>query len=149
MLCAHAPTAPEFVVPPHLFRVLLLGRMRLPITEPRAVGAARHLTLAVSTEPLEETSDPCGTHVCGFSENQALRCGFNPFLKDMNVECRQPMTDASKCWPRTFHVLEDPRSQWTSHCAARCGAQENLNLVQQTLTARLDTSPQGPGSHLS
>ena len=27
---AHAPTAPEFVVPPHLFRVLLLERMRLP-----------------------------------------------------------------------------------------------------------------------
>ena len=31
------------------------------------------------------------------------------------------MTDGSKCWPRTFHVLEDPSSQWTSHCAVRCG----------------------------
>ena len=34
---AHAPTAPEFVVPPHLFRVLFWK--------------------------VEETSDPCGTHV--------------------------------------------------------------------------------------
>ena len=51
---AHAPTAPEFVVPPHLFRVLLLERMRLslPITEATCGGCCHHLTLAVSTEPL-------------------------------------------------------------------------------------------------
>ena len=42
---AHAPTAPEFVVPPHLFRVLLLERMRLslPITEATCGGCCAPL----------------------------------------------------------------------------------------------------------
>ena len=42
---AHVPTAPEFVVPPHLFRVLLLERMRLalPITEATCGGCCAPL----------------------------------------------------------------------------------------------------------
>ena len=28
---SHAPTAPEFEIPPHLFRVLFLERLRLPL----------------------------------------------------------------------------------------------------------------------
>ena len=60
---AHAPTAREYTIPPHLFRVLLLERMRLPlpITEARCSGS---LTREDSTERL--------AHGQGESENVPL-----------------------------------------------------------------------------
>ena len=48
---AHAPTAREFTIPPHLFRVLLLERLRLPLLLTEATCEACH-------EPL----DPLGWH---------------------------------------------------------------------------------------
>ena len=44
---SHAPTAPEYTVPPHLFRVLLLERLALPlpVTEARCSGCHELLDL--------------------------------------------------------------------------------------------------------
>ena len=49
---AHAPTAPEYVIPPHLFRVLLQERLRLPlpITEGTCGGCGPRWILEESTE---------------------------------------------------------------------------------------------------
>ena len=39
---SHAPTAPEFEIPPHLFRVLFLERLRLPLPLTEKQGTACH-----------------------------------------------------------------------------------------------------------
>ena len=86
---AHAPTAPEFGVLPHLFRVLLLERMRLllPITDSTCSGCFAPL-------------DPRGLHRAACTRSGRLK------------KRATPMIDPSKCWPRPFHVSEDHSSRW-------------------------------------
>ena len=44
---SHAPTAPEYTVPPHLFRVLLLERLGLPLPVTKARCSGCHEPLDV------------------------------------------------------------------------------------------------------
>ena len=94
---AHAPTAREFTTPPHLFRMLLLERLRLPLLLTEAACEACH-------EPL----DPLGWHraacphtgrlkkwatkvertLAHICREAGARVKFNALLRDMNVGVR-------------------------------------------------------------
>ena len=52
---AHCPTAPEYTVPPHLFRTLLLERLQLPlqVTEARCEGSRWAATERLASEVAE------------------------------------------------------------------------------------------------
>ena len=70
VVLSHAPTTPEYTVPPHLFRVLLLERLGLPlpVTEARCTGCH---------EPL----DPTGRHFAACPRIGRLRKRATP-IKD-------------------------------------------------------------------
>ena len=66
LMLSHTPTAPEHTVPPHLFRVLLLERLALPlpVNEARCDGCheqldtlGRHLAACPRTRRLAEAGE--------------------------------------------------------------------------------------------
>ena len=81
VVLSHAPTAPEYIVPPNLFRVLLLERLLpLPVTEARCTGCH---------EPLDPRAPPCVplqpngcARIC---REGGAHVRFNVYLRDMNV----------------------------------------------------------------
>ena len=78
VVLSHAPTAPEYTVPPHLFRVLLLERLGLPlpVTEARCTGCH---------EPL----DPRGRHLATCPRTGRLRKRATPTERMLARICRE------------------------------------------------------------
>ena len=91
---SHAPTAPEYTVPPHLFRVLLLERLALPllVTEARCSGChelldlqGHHLAACPRTGRLKKRATPTERMLARICREAGARVRYNAFLRDMNV----------------------------------------------------------------
>ena len=91
---AHAPTAPEYVIPSHLFRTLLLERMQLPlqIDETRCSGCqspldalGRHRAACPSTGRLKKRAIPIERVLARVCREAGARVRFNAFMRDMNI----------------------------------------------------------------
>ena len=91
---AHAPTAREYTVPPHLFRVLLLERLRLPLPVTEAVCEGCHACLDVygyhraacsRTGRLKKRATPTERTLARIFCEAGARVRYNAFLRDMNV----------------------------------------------------------------
>ena len=91
---AHAPTAPEYVIPPHLFRVLLLERLRLPLTiteatcggcgaplDPRGI----HRAACTRSGRVRKRVAPVERMLARVFREAGARVRFNALLRDMNV----------------------------------------------------------------
>ena len=91
---AHEPTAPEYVIPPHLFRVLLLERLRLPlpITEATCGGCGApldprgiHRAACTRSGRVRKRAAPVERMLARVFREAGARVRFNAFLRDMNV----------------------------------------------------------------
>ena len=90
---AHAPTAPEYVIPSHLFRTLLLERMQLPlqIDETRCSGchgcldALGDRAACPSTGRLKKRAIPFERVLARVCREAGARVRFNAFMRDMNI----------------------------------------------------------------
>ena len=91
---AHAPTSPEFVIAPHLFRVLLLERLQLPLPIDEAVCSGcrapldplgRHRAACPRTGRLRKRASPTERMLARVCREAGARVRFNAFLRDMNV----------------------------------------------------------------
>ena len=94
MALSHAPTAPEFTIPPHLFRVLLLERLRLPLLLTEASCEAchepldplgRHRAACPHTGRLKKRASPVERVMARICREAGARVKFNARLRDMNV----------------------------------------------------------------
>ena len=93
----HAPTAPEYTVPPHLFRVILLERLALPlpVNEARCDAChepldtlGRHLAACPRTGRLRKRASPIERMLARICREAGARVRFNASLRDMNVHVR-------------------------------------------------------------
>ena len=100
---AYAPTAPKYVIPPHLFRVLLLERMRLPlpITDSTCSGCharldprGMHGAACTRSGRIRKLADPIERTLARVFREAGARVRFNVFLRDMNVGV--PVGDARR-----------------------------------------------------
>ena len=91
---AHAPTAREYTVAPHLFRVLLLERLQLPlqVTEALCEGChapldvhGRHRTACPRTGRLKKRATPTERTLARIFREAGARVRYNAFLRDRNV----------------------------------------------------------------
>ena len=120
---AHCPTSPEFTIPPHLFRTLLLERMSLSLqmTEARCEGChaqldscGHHRASCPRSGRVKKRATPTEHTVARIFREAGATVRKNVFLKDMNVEVTAE--DA-----RQIEVLAQdlpcfgggPRSPWT------------------------------------
>ena len=94
---SHAPTTVEFTVPPHLFRVLLLERLQLPLplTEATCNGChepkdplGRHRAACTRTGRIKKRSSPTERVLARVCREAGARVKFNAFLRDMNLGVR-------------------------------------------------------------
>ena len=94
---AHASTAREFTIPPHLFRVLLLERLRLPLLLTEATCEACHGPLdplgwhraaCPHTGRFKKRATPVERTLARTCREAGARVKFNAFLRDMNVGVR-------------------------------------------------------------
>ena len=100
---AFAPTAPEFTIAPHLFRVLVLERLHLPLPITEAVcegcGApvdihGHHRAACMRTERVKRRAVPTERVLARVFREAGARVRFNAFLRDMNVGV--PATDTRR-----------------------------------------------------
>ena len=86
---SHAPTTVEFTVPPHLFRVLLLERLQLPVplTEATCNGChepldplGRHRAACTRTGRIKKRSSPTERVLARVCREAGARVKFNAFL---------------------------------------------------------------------
>ena len=91
---SHSPTTVEFTVPPHLFRVLLLERLQLPLplTEATCNGChepldplGRHRAACTRTGRIKKRSSPTERVLARVCREAGARVKFNAFLRDMNL----------------------------------------------------------------
>ena len=91
---AYAPTAPEFVIPLHLLRVILLERLQLPllIAEATCIGCqaplnprGRHRAACPRTGRLKKRATPVERVLASICRASGLRERFSAFLRDMNI----------------------------------------------------------------
>ena len=91
---AFAPTAPEYTIQPHLFRVLLLERLQLPltITEVACEGCqapldahGRRRAACPRSGRLKKRATPIERVLARICREAGARVTFNAFLRDMNV----------------------------------------------------------------
>ena len=91
---ACAPTAREYTVPPHLFRVLLLERLRLPFPVTEAVCEGCHGCLDIygyhraacaRTGRLKKRATPTERTLARIFRKAGARVRYNVFLRDMDV----------------------------------------------------------------
>ena len=89
-----APTEPEYTVPPHLLRVLLLERLALPlpVTEARCSGRrepldlqGHHLAACPRTGRLMKRATPTERMLARICREAGARVRYNAFLRDMKV----------------------------------------------------------------
>ena len=94
---AFAPTAPEYVIPTHLFRVLLLERLQLPLPVDEAVCSGchapldplgRHIAACARTGRLKKRATPIERMLVRVCREGGARVRYNAFLRDMNVGVR-------------------------------------------------------------
>ena len=92
---AHCPTSPEFTIPPHLFRTLLLERMSLPLqmTKARCEGChaqldscGHHRASCPRSGRVKKRATPTEHTVARIFREAGATVRKNVFLKDMNVE---------------------------------------------------------------
>ena len=100
MALSHAPTTPEYTIPAHLFRVLLLERLRLPLplTEASCIACyelldvwGRHRAACPHTGRLKQRAAPVERVLARVCREAGARVKFNAYLRDMNV--RVPAND--------------------------------------------------------
>ena len=91
---AYAPTSPEYVIAPPLFRVLLLERLQLPLPIDEAVCSGcrepldtlgRHRAACPRTGRLRKRATPIERMLARVCREAGARVRFNAFLRDMNV----------------------------------------------------------------
>ena len=91
---ALCPTTPEYTIPPHLFRTLLLERLRLPlqITEDRCEGChtpldalGQHHAACMRSGRVKKRAVPTERTVARIFREAGATVRMNAFLKDMNV----------------------------------------------------------------
>ena len=91
---AHAPTAPEYVIPSHLFRVLVLERLQLPlpVNEALCFGCGcpldplgRHRAACPCTGRLKKRAGPIERMLPRVRREAGAGVSFNAFLRDMNL----------------------------------------------------------------
>ena len=94
---AHCPTAPEFTIPPHLFRVMLLERLALPLPITSAVCDGclepldpwgRHRAACTRTGRIRKRATPTEKMLARICREAGARVKFNAYLRDMNVNVR-------------------------------------------------------------
>ena len=156
---SHAPTAPEYTVPPHLFRVLLLERLGLPlpVTEARCSGChepldvqGHHLAACPRTGRLKKRATPTERMLARICREAGARVRYNALLRDMNVHV--PANDE-----RRIEVLAQdlPMLRWRS---TRGGhhTEERVGMFWRTTTSRrrcgwgrVVSSQEREGDHLS
>ena len=153
-----APTAPEFVVLPHLFRVWLLERMRLllPITEATCGGCCapldpRGLHRAACTRPwrLKKRATPVERMLARVFRESGARVRFKATLEDVNV-------GASPTDDRRVEVLAGPSVIWRIPVRSGRHIAQLVAVLWRTSTRcsrhrrrDLVTSWQRQGNHLS
>ena len=100
---AFAPTAPEFIIAPHLFRVLVLERLHLPLPITEAVcegcGApvdihGHHRAACMRTGRVKKRAMPAERVLARVFREAGARVRFNAFFRDMNVGV--PATDTRR-----------------------------------------------------
>ena len=98
-----APTAPEFTIAPHLFRILVLERLHLPLPITEAVcegcGApvdihGHHRAACMRTGRVKKRAMPTERVLARVFREAGARVRFNAFLRDMNVGV--PATDTRR-----------------------------------------------------
>ena len=91
---SHAPTVPEFTIPPHPFHVLLLERLRLPLLLTEATCEAchepldplgRHRAACPNTGRLKKRASPVERVLVRICREAGACVKFNARLRDMNV----------------------------------------------------------------
>ena len=91
---AYAPTAPEYVIPPHLFWTLLLERLRIPlsITEATCSGCGApldprgiHRAACTRSGRVRKRAAPVERMLARVFREAGARVRFNALLRDMNV----------------------------------------------------------------
>ena len=92
---AFAPTAPEYTIQPHLFRVLLLERLQLPLTLTEGVcegcqapldAYGRHRAGCSRSGRLKKRATPTERALARVCREAGARVMFNVLLWDMNVD---------------------------------------------------------------
>ena len=101
---ACAPTAPEYTIPPRLFRVLLLERLQLPLLVSEA-------TCSGCQAPL----DALGRHRASCT----LRQSSQTVERTVARICREAGARVRQCRHRGRHPSVEPSWLW-SHCAVSC-----------------------------
>ena len=102
IVLSHAPTAPEFTVPPHLFRVILLERLALPLPVNEARCDGCHLdTLG------RHWRESAGKQGHASDSMRSPGTGMSMSGQTTNV--------ALRCWPRICRALAEPNWPPTSH----------------------------------
>ena len=91
---SHAPTTAEYIVPPHLFRVLLLERLQLPLplTEATCNGChepldplGRHRAACTRSGRIKKRSSPTERMLAIVCREAGARVKFNAYLRDINL----------------------------------------------------------------
>ena len=117
---SHAPTAPEYTVPPHLFRVLLLERLG-PLCQslrPAALGVTNSSIREAATLPL--------VHEQGGCANGPLQPnGCWPEFVGRQGHASGEGHERSCSWPKTCLASVGPNMLSTSHCGVGWGVQGN------------------------
>ena len=94
---AHAPTAPEYAIPSHLFRVIVLERLQLPLLFAQATCSGcqapldphgRHRASCPRTGRVKERAGPVERVMARTCREAGARVRFNAFLRDMNIGVR-------------------------------------------------------------
>ena len=94
---AYAPTAPENTIPPHLFRVIVLERLQLPLPIAEATCAGcrapldplgRHRASCTRTGRVKTRAGPVECVMARICRETGARVRFNALLRDMNSGMR-------------------------------------------------------------
>ena len=97
---AYAPTAPKYVIHPHLFRVLLLERMRVPLPITDSTCSAwldprgMHRAACTRSGRIRKRANPIERTLARVFREAGARVRFHVFLRDMNVGV--PVGDARR-----------------------------------------------------
>ena len=103
---AHCPTAPEYTMPPHLFRTFLLERLQLPlqVTEARCEGCHAlldtlgHRASCTGSGRVKKRATPIERVVGRIFREASASVRQNVFLKDMNVQVASSRPGPSLLW---------------------------------------------------
>ena len=91
---AYAPTSPEYTIPPHLFWVIVLERLQLPlpVAEASCTGCGapldplgRHRASCPRTGRVKIRAGPIERVLARICREAGARVRFNALLRDMNV----------------------------------------------------------------